>query len=85
MHKTIHRALALLVGVTALVFGGWAGADPPSRAARVGYLSGAVSFSPAGEDDWVQATINRPLTVVTASGRIRARGPKSRSAEQWSA
>ncbi len=29
----------------------------------LGYLSGAVSFSPAGEDDWVQATINRPLTT----------------------
>jgi hypothetical protein len=26
-------------------------------------LSGTVSFSPAGEDDWVQATVNRPLTT----------------------
>jgi hypothetical protein len=26
-------------------------------------LSGAVSFSPAGEDDWLQATLNRPLTT----------------------
>jgi hypothetical protein len=26
-------------------------------------MSGAVSFSPAGENDWVQATINRPLTT----------------------
>ena len=65
MHKTTprHRALALVVGVTVLAFGGWASADPPSRVARLGYLSGAVSFSPAGEDDWVQATINRPLTT----------------------
>ena len=58
-----HRALALLVGVTVLAFSGWASADPPSRVARLGYLSGTVSFSPAGEDDWVQATTNRPLTT----------------------
>ena len=58
-----HRALALVVGITVLAFSGWASADPPSRVARLGYVSGAVSFSPAGEDDWVQATLNRPLTT----------------------
>ena len=65
MHKTTlrHGALALVAGVFALAFAGWANADPPSSVARLGYLSGAVSFSPAGEDDWVQATINRPLTT----------------------
>ena len=42
---------------------GWASADPPSRVVRLGYMTGAVSFSPAGEDDWVQASINRPLTI----------------------
>ena len=26
-------------------------------------MTGAVSFSPAGENDWVQASINRPLTT----------------------
>ncbi|MDP9974645.1 hypothetical protein J2W39_005915 [Variovorax paradoxus] len=25
------------------------------------YVSGAVSFSPAGENDWVRASVNRPL------------------------
>ncbi len=40
-----------------------AAADPPSRVARMGYLSGAVSLSPAGENEWVQAAINRPLTT----------------------
>jgi hypothetical protein len=63
MKSSCHRALALVVGVFALAFAGWANADPPSRVARLGYLSGTVSFSPAGEDDWVQATINRPLTA----------------------
>ncbi|WP_291010387.1 DUF6600 domain-containing protein [Hydrogenophaga sp.] len=46
-----------------LVFSGWANADPPSRVARVGYVSGAVSFSPAGESAWIQASLNRPLTI----------------------
>ena len=37
--------------------------DPPSRVARLNYLSGAVSFQPAGIDNWVPAVINRPLTT----------------------
>lgn len=36
-------------------------AEPPSRVARLSDLAGIVSFSPAGEDDWVIATRNRPL------------------------
>ena len=55
------RIFALLLGVTALVFAGWASSDPPTRVARLGYTSGAVSFSPAGENDWLLATMNRPL------------------------
>ena len=57
------RVCAFLAGVAVASFSSWASADPPSRVARLGYLSGAVSFSPAGENDWVQATINRPLTT----------------------
>src|SRR5271163_3735246 len=37
--------------------------DPPSRVARLAYTQGAVSFQPAGTDDWVDATINRPITT----------------------
>ena len=37
--------------------------DPPSRVARLGYTHGAVSFQPAGTDDWVDAVVNRPLTT----------------------
>jgi hypothetical protein len=37
--------------------------DPPSRVARLGYMEGSVSFDPAGEQDWVGATDNRPLTT----------------------
>ncbi len=36
--------------------------DPPSRAARLSTIDGAVSVQPAGVDDWTVATINRPLT-----------------------
>ena len=53
----------LLLGLAALATGGSALADPPSRVARLAYVSGAISFSPAGEDEWVRATLNRPLTT----------------------
>ena len=57
-----NRLAALLPGIVALALTGWAMADPPARVARLGYFSGEVSFSPAGENEWVQGTINRPLT-----------------------
>jgi hypothetical protein len=38
-------------------------ADPPSRAARLSYINGTVSFQPGGVDDWVPAEANRPLTT----------------------
>jgi hypothetical protein len=38
-------------------------ADPPSRAARLSYLNGTVSFQPGGVDDWVPAEANRPMTT----------------------
>ena len=37
--------------------------DPPSRVARLSYVDGQVSFSPAGTDDWVGAVLNRPITT----------------------
>src|ERR1043166_2055184 len=37
--------------------------DPPGRAARLSYVSGSVSFQPGGVEDWVEATLNRPLTT----------------------
>jgi hypothetical protein len=35
--------------------------DPPERVARLSQYDGDVSYSPAGEDDWVEAALNRPL------------------------
>ena len=57
------RLVALILGVVALALTGWAMADPPTRVARLGYISGEVSFSPAGENEWVHGAINRPLTA----------------------
>jgi uncharacterized protein DUF6600 len=37
--------------------------DPPTRVARLGYMEGSVSFQPAGEDEWVGAVPNRPMTT----------------------
>jgi hypothetical protein len=38
-------------------------ADPPDRAARLSYLQGDVSLQPAGEEEWADAIVNRPLTT----------------------
>ena len=37
--------------------------DPPSVVARLAYAQGSVSFQPGGTDDWVSATLNRPVTT----------------------
>lgn len=37
--------------------------DPPSRVARLGFMEGSVSFQPAGENEWVGAVPNRPMTT----------------------
>lgn len=54
---------SLLLGANALVVTATAqtDADPPSRVARLSYLSGNVSFAPAGENAWGDASLNRPL------------------------
>ena len=36
--------------------------DPPARVARIQYISGEVSLQPGGVNDWVAASLNRPLT-----------------------
>ncbi len=35
--------------------------DPPERVARLNDIQGDVSYSPAGEDEWVEGVRNRPL------------------------
>jgi len=50
-------------------------ADPPNRVARLSYLGGQVSFQPAGDGDWVQASLNRPL--VTGDALYTDRGSRT--------
>ena len=37
--------------------------DPPTRVARLNWLSGDVSFQPAGLEEWSSATLNYPLST----------------------
>jgi hypothetical protein len=37
--------------------------DPPGRVARLNFMEGSVSFQPGGENDWVDAVLNRPLVT----------------------
>ena len=56
------RPLLVVASLALFTFSNWVGAEPPMRAARLGYATGTVSFSPAGEGDWLRAVVNRPLT-----------------------
>ncbi len=56
--RIIPSLFAILFAVS-----GWALADPPSRVARLAYVSGAASFSPGGERDWGRAVVNRPMVT----------------------
>src|SRR5882724_6565647 len=57
----MNRLIGALVLVAGMAFGD--AGDPPSRVARLNYLSGAVSFQPAGIEDWTPATLNYPMTT----------------------
>ncbi|HEX5422968.1 MAG TPA: hypothetical protein VFW94_05415, partial [Candidatus Acidoferrales bacterium] len=37
--------------------------DPPTRVARLSYTTGSVSYQVSGDQDWVAADPNRPLTT----------------------
>lgn len=39
------------------------GQAPPGRVATLDYMQGSVSYEPAGEQNWVDAEMNRPLTT----------------------
>jgi hypothetical protein len=59
----IALALALVTTVFVKPSSAQDSDDPPARVARLGYIQGSVSFRPAGEDDWVGAVPNRPMTT----------------------
>ena len=67
----VLAAVAAVICLTSI----GAAADPPSRVARIGYTAGPVTFSPAGEDVWTRASLNRPMTNgdrVWTDARARA-------------
>jgi hypothetical protein len=58
--------LAALLLVSLCMFGvafADEGGDPPGRVARLSYVQGSVSLQPAGQQEWVGAELNRPLTT----------------------
>ncbi len=66
----MHRAPLLLgclipaLAVTLPAQEGPAGADnPPGRMARIGFVSGSVSFQPSGDTAWSAATLNYPIST----------------------
>jgi hypothetical protein len=61
MRRTNLLLLPVLLG--AVLADAAAVADPPARVARLAYLRGSVSYSPAGTDDWARATLNRPVVT----------------------
>ena len=63
--RTLRNFPLFVIGLAfalAATFGaGIAWADPPTRIARLSYFTGSVSFSPAGDDQWAHAVLNRPV------------------------
>jgi len=66
------RKLGSVVGLTLFLAGLFASLptstaaqdqDPPGRVARLNYIQGSVSYQVSGDQDWVQADQNRPLTA----------------------
>src|SRR5579864_3293607 len=65
---SVRSRLCIAALTLALAVGGAAAAradevDPPTRAARLSYIQGSVSFQPAGAQEWVAPPVNRPLTT----------------------
>jgi TonB family protein len=57
------RASLALFLVIAIAQPAFAFDDPPGRIARLNYVQGDVSFLMGGEQEWVWASVNRPLTT----------------------
>ena len=58
MHSMSHPAASILVPSSVAPH---RNLEPPSRAIRLSYLEGAVSFQAAGTKTWARAELNRPV------------------------
>jgi hypothetical protein len=62
--KFVSMSGLITIGLLTVGLAGTAVAqDPPSRVARVSYMTGQVSFEPASVDQWTQASLNYPMTT----------------------
>src|SRR5580698_8136851 len=65
--RTLRQGLLLLLPVVLLGLFASSGfgdeGDPPARVARLSFAQGKVSFQPAGESTWSEASVNRPVTT----------------------
>ena len=61
-HAIRNQLRAWVAVMLVLTFSCGVHADPPSRVGRLGYTIGSVSFSATGDNHWVQAPVNRPLS-----------------------
>ena len=52
----------LLLAFGAAVASAQQEADPPARVASLSQIDGSVAFAPAGETEWADAVLNRPIT-----------------------
>ena len=59
----IIPVLGVMLAAPAMPQAASGAADPPRRAARLGYVGGAVSLTPAGLQDATPAEVNRPFTT----------------------
>jgi len=59
----MHALTRNICFLVALLFSAVIQADPPSRVARLSNLEGNVSFLPAGEEQWLDASRNRPFVT----------------------
>ncbi len=57
----LSRILPLLLAFTGAAYA-QSPADPPARVASLSQIEGSVVFAPAGETEWIDATLNRPIT-----------------------
>ena len=58
--RPLQRVLTLIAASAVILA---AQTDPPARVGRLNYMEGPVSFQPAGVNDWVEASLNRPLVA----------------------
>ena len=61
LHRILVNLLLVVVTMTAAAQAR-AQNDPPARVGRLNHSEGAVTMSTAGDNEWTDAELNRPLT-----------------------